>query len=356
MADSSAELELNMASDFTDDEKALIVADLLALKKPQIQEFLARHGLARSGTKEEFRNRIEEALGDGTLSPKQLVQFLDEVVPWGKQHVFLYKGPKSSIANWKKPDWMAKLLKEHRLSTYLNKALALALPEKMKISSIFHDEGRLRITAIKKREWWERHPEYDDTTQTAEGDDVKLHAFVHRVTRSLVAFEWNLIANTAFLQISQLPRKCDYDEVAKEFSELVAAWLDISRFSIVDLRPVIKKVEDLEDAKTAETNSHRNSYRMLSGTTIEAKSPSPTDSIADDADANAAVRIARERGVGHLGNFYWLPRTSSNRNGNPLDSRIHVIIVGLHNRVNFPSPNIEQTVRYVLSRIRSHSA
>ena len=46
---------------------------------------------------------------------------------------------------------------------------------------------------------------------------MELRAYVHRVARSLVAFEWDLIANNAFLQISQLPRGFDYDAVANEF-------------------------------------------------------------------------------------------------------------------------------------------
>ena len=211
---------------FTEEEQAQVVTDLLVLKREQICDFLAHNGLPLSGTKEQFRGYVEEALQEGVISLTTLVEFLDEVIPWGKQHVFLYKGPKSSIADWKKADWIAKLLKKHRLSKYLNATLPLALPEKMKISSIFHGEGRLRITAIKKREWWERDPEYDDKTETADGDDVQLRAFIHRVTRSLVAFEWDLIANTAFLQVSQLPTGFLYEEVAEEFFDLISAWFE----------------------------------------------------------------------------------------------------------------------------------
>jgi hypothetical protein len=37
-----------------------------------------------------------------------------------------------------------------------------------------------------------------------------------------------------------------------------------------------------------------------------------------------------------------------------LTSDVHVIVVGAQNRINFPTPNDEPSVRYVLSRIRSH--
>lgn len=341
---------------FTDDEQAQIVTDLLALKKTQIRDFLARNELPKSGTKEEIRGRIEDALSGGTLAFAQLVQFLDEVIPWGKQHVFLYKGPRSSIASWKKTDRLAKLLKQHRLGKYLNAKVPLALPKVMKVSSILHDGSRLRITAIKRREWWERNPDYDDATVTDEGDDVELRAFIHRVTRSLVAFEWDLVANTAFLQISQLPTGFRYEDVAEEFCDLIAGWLDISRFSIVDLRPAIKKLHELEEGRAGETRSHGISYRTLQGRRLEGKSASPADPLLGEAVIDAALGAVRNSGVGHLGNFYWLPRATANPNSNPLDAELHVTIVGSHNRINFPTPNVEQTIRYVLSRIRSHSA
>jgi len=134
--------------DFSDDDQAQIVTDLLALKKALIGEFLKRCKLPKSGTKEQIRERIEGALEDGTVSLSQIVHFLDEVIPWGKQHVYLYKGPQRSIANWKKTDWLAKLLKKHRLGKYLNASLPLVLPDKMKVSSILHDVQRLAEAAL----------------------------------------------------------------------------------------------------------------------------------------------------------------------------------------------------------------
>ena len=41
-------------------------------------------------TKEDLRQRFQEALDEGNLTYERLVDFLDSVAPWGKQHVFLY--------------------------------------------------------------------------------------------------------------------------------------------------------------------------------------------------------------------------------------------------------------------------
>ncbi len=295
-------------------------------------------------------------MAGGALSLSTIVQYLDEVIPWGKQHVYLYTGPQTSIDNWRKTAWVAKLLKKHRFGKYLNASLPLALPKEMKVSSILHNPSRLRITAIKRRVWWERNEEYDGATITEEGDDVQLRAFVHTVTRSLVAFEWDLLANTAFLQISQLPTGFDYAEVAEEFFELIAEWLNIETFSLVDLRSPIKKLHELEEAGAGETRSHGINYRTLQGRHLEAKSASAADPLLGDTAIDSALSAVRKTGVGHLGNFYWLPNPVGNPVPNPLGGEMHVIIVGAKNRVNFPTPNVEQGIRYVLSRIRIHSA
>lgn len=344
------------AASFTKDEKALIIADLLTLKKKQIQEFFASVGLARSGTKEEFRARIEEAVEDGSLSLPQIVEFLDSVIPWGKQHVYLFKGPTSSIANWRNEAWVEQLLKKHRLAKYLNANLPIVLPDKMKVSSIQHNPRRLRITAIKRRDWWERDEDYDDSSTTEEGDDIELRAFVHRVTRSLVAFEWDLVANTAFLQISQLPTGFDYDDVADEFFELIEGWLDRSLFTPCDLRPPITQLHALEESGAGETRSHGIDYRTLQGRRFGGKSASAADPLLGEASIDNALRAIRKAGIAHIGNFYWLPTNGAGPVPCPFESDIHVILVGSKNRINFPTPNNEETVRYVLSRIRSHCA
>ncbi len=339
---------------YTDEELAQLVTDLLVLKKVQIEDFLGQNGLRRSGTKSEKRELIEEALHDGDLAPESIIQFLDAVIPWGKQHVYLYKGPRSSIANWKKPDWVIKHLQQHRVSKYLNATLPLALPEAMRLSSILHNNGTLRITAIKKREWWEREPEYDESKRTPEGEPIALRAFVHRVTRSMVAFEWDLTTNTAFLQISQLPGRLEYEEIRGEFFELIAKWLDPGTFSLVDLRTRIQRLHELEETGAGETRSHGINYRTLQGRRLEGRSATPADPLLGEPVIDAALSAVRKSGVGHLGNFYWLPNGESNAGPNPLEAEVHVIVVGYHSRINFPTPNGEQVIRHVLSRIRSH--
>jgi len=341
------------ASSYTSKDRELIITELLALKKELIRDFLARHELATSGTKEEIRERVEQSLKNRKLSVLQIVQFLDEIIPWGKQHVYLYEGPKSSIADWRNTDWLADRLKQHNFEKYLNAQLPLVMPTQMEITSIHHDPGLLRVTAIKKRVSKERDPSFDEDRESGDGDEIELHAYVRRHTRSLVAFEWNLVANTAMLQISQLPSRVDYEDVAKEFFSMIAKWLDINLFSMVDLRPVIKRLHELEEAKAGHTRSHGINYRTKGGRRLEGKSQSASDPLVGEPVVDAALGAVRTDAVGHMGNFYWLPG-SDEAVVNPLGDELHFIVVGPSSRINFPTPNNEQDIRYVLSRIRSH--
>ena len=82
-----------------------------------------------------------------------------------------------------------------------------------KDTSVTHANGRLRITAVEKREYAERTPEHDQEKETRSGERITLRAYMYHLTRTLVAFEWDLNANVAMLQITQLQEDGDYEKL-----------------------------------------------------------------------------------------------------------------------------------------------
>jgi hypothetical protein len=342
--------------EYTDEERERIVTYLLALKKSQIQAFLDASGLAKTGTKIKLRKQIENCLEDGSLTYPAIVEYLDTVIPWGKQHVFLYNGLTGPIDNWKNATWLAEHLKKHGVSKYLNARLPLILPPSLRLSSIQHSSTVLRVTAIERREWWERNPEYDKQEKTDAGQKIALRAFIHHVARGLIAFEWNLIANTAFLQISQLPSGYHYEEAAASLTTLVKNWLDLTRFTQVDIRPAIKRLHELEEASTPEARSHGIDYCTLEGRRLSARSASARDSVLGEPVIDNAMSSVRQQGVGRNGNFYWLPATGDSATSNHLEDEVHIVLMGDRFRINFAKPNTEEVVRHVLARVRALSA
>lgn len=350
-----ASIKLLDPPDYSDDEQAALIDFVLALRKSHVQDFLRDAELSgHSGTKENLRARIQKALDDGEITYSQLVDFLDSVVPWGKQHVFLYRGPQTDIQMWKDPDRVYDLLKRHRTGNIFNAKIPLILPDNLALSSVTHTDGRLRITAVQMREYRERVPEHDEEKEI-DGEGIFLKAYKNHRTRTLVGFEWDLNANVAMLQITQLQEDGDYETLAVEFCRLVKTWLDMKHFGAVDLRPVIPKLHELEKNGQAEARSHGIDYRSLLGRRISARSPNPQASVHGEAYIDDAMDNVRKNSVGHLGNFYWLAGKRPGPSANPLRGDVHVMIVGANSRINFPTPNTEDVVRYVLHRVRAHS-
>jgi hypothetical protein len=341
--------------EYTSEEREALIDFVLALRKSHIKDLLKGIELPVSGTKPDLRDRLEEALKKDGLSYERLVEFLDSVAPWGKQHVFLYNGPRGDLKEWKTPDHVLGLLKQHRLGKLFNARLPLILPDKLTLSSVTHSDGRLRVMAVQKREYAERTPDHDEEKESEDGEKITLKAYVHHLTRTLTVFEWDLNANIAMLQITQLQKDGDYEEVAEEFFQLVSPWMNMKQFGSVDLRPVIGKLHEIEGNGQAEARSHGFTYGSLRGRRVSAHSPSPRDSVRGEAFIDDAMDNVRKNGVGHLGNFYWLPGIKPGPVPNPLKGDVHVIIVGAKSRVNFPTPNSEDVVRYVLHRVRSLS-
>jgi hypothetical protein len=350
-----ASIKLLSPSDYSAGEQQALIDFVLALRKSHIQNFLKQVELRKSGTKEDLRERLQEALDEGDLTYERLVDFLDSVAPWGKQHVFLYHGPQNDVQAWKDPNHLQHLLKQHRLGKLFNARLPLVLPEKLTLSSVTHADGTLSVTAIEKREYTQRTPEHDEEKEAESGERITLKAYMHHLTRTLAAFEWDLNANVAMLQITQLQEDGDYEKLAEEFTQLLKPWLDIKQFRAVDLRPAIRKLHEIEKNGQAEARSHGIDYRSLQGRRVSARSPSPRASVLGEQFLDDAMDSVRKHSVGHLGNFYWLAGKQPGPNANPLSGEVHVIIVGAKSRVNFPTPNTEDAVRYVLHRMRALS-
>jgi hypothetical protein len=245
-----------------------------------------------------------------------------------------------------------KHLENHDLDDYLDTQVPLALPEKLTLSAIHYSPEKLRITAVERREGALREPDLD-RTEEVEDSEVIYKAYVFKIVRGFSVFEWDLMANQAFMQVTQLPSGQRYEEAASRFMEMINGVLDIGEFSHVELRNVISRLHALEQAGTPEARSHGIGYRTLQGRTLTGRSSTGVGALLGETVIDDAMASIRAVGVGHLGNFYWLPSTDGDRSVNPLEDEVHVELIGEFKRVNFMTSNCERDIRYVLQRIRS---
>lgn len=344
------------APDYSEEERRRIVDYLMQLKGDQIRSFLATKDLVRSGPKQELRERIAGYLDEGNLRYEDIVDYIDSVVPWGKQHVFLYAGPDRDVGRWRQEAEAEKLLKQGRVYRLRNAKVPLGLPERLQVSSIEYEPGRLLgILAVERRDHWERR-EDKDRTEDIDGLRYEFRAYAGKVARGLVILRWNLVANAAELRITQLPSGNRYEEVEERFAELVSPWLNIQAFTKVDLRPAIAELHSAEEKGAPETRQRDISYRTTGGRDVSASSPTRRDSVLGERGVDGALKEIRVRSVGRLGNVYWLPAAEAPGHHNPLQHEVHTIIVAYRNRINFTTPNAREEVEYVLSRVRALSS
>jgi hypothetical protein len=109
---------------FTEEEKVKIIDYFMSLKGDLIREFFRNRKLPMSGTKLELKERIIEFIEEGKILYEELVSHLDTIVPYEKQHVYLYNGPNSDLAlNWRNASYYNALLQDNNLLNLLNKRL-----------------------------------------------------------------------------------------------------------------------------------------------------------------------------------------------------------------------------------------
>jgi hypothetical protein len=361
---------------YNTEEQALAVASLLRLNNSLINEFLNNSNIKKGNNKAELRIRITDALEADVISYADIYTYLNPIESWGRQHVVLYEGPAKDLDQWRNPTWVANHIEEQGLTGLLNKDLPLALPKELTLSSIKYSNSTLRITAVERREGEVRDPEFDYETEsmahalqsdsiaveiagtaTSIDETIIYRAYRYQVYRGIIAFEWDLMANHATLQISQLPSGEKYEDATARFEVLISNLLNLSDHSAICLRSVITRLHEMEEAKKPEARSKGIAYKTVQGRTIEGKSAGGSLGLLGELVVDTTMSSVRKVSVGHTGNFYWLPPdVNLIASENPLTNEIHVFLNGDARRCNFPVFSPEPQIRYVLQRIRAIAA
>lgn len=352
---------------FTTEEKERIVDYVADFNRAELWDLLEQNDLTddvkKSAPKKALKQFVLSAIADKTLSYEKLVAFLDHTQPWSRQHAFIYDGPKG-VKEWKVRSHVEAELKRVGLLHALDNEIPLILPPSLTISSIQHDERRLRILAVRRREIRERDKEDDYFEQNDDGDQVVFKAWILSVARGLVMFDWDLESNTASMHITQLSGDdIDYDAIEKEFWDVTKSWLKEDLFRKVSLAKAIASLHREEEKAVSEKtdkrfHSHGIGYdiqkRRLSGScAVQGEDLIIGDVVGTSDVINESLARARdEGGVGRSGNYYW----HAAEGDTPFDKDVHFIIRGgSERRVNFPTDHDEETVRYVLARVREAS-
>jgi len=332
-----------------------LVSHVLALRMDFVQQLLASVGVPYSrARKGQLRERVRDAIAEGTLSVEEVVQFLNKVEPGGKQHVFMLRPSASLNATWTDAEALRKQLESlGATKDLLGAPLPLLMPETLELSSVKVEKSFVEIVGVEARRYTDRDEAYDSSTTSEDGLPVQLRAYVERIARSTVTLRWDTDTRHAALHITQATgrglERDHYRQVAERFGTAVSPFLDFSQFADINLHKVIHRLGEKEQDGKALTRSRRGRWHTGSGFELLATSPSTIASVYDDQDLRAAIGEVATPHTGQSGNLYWL----AGGDGNPLAEDLHLTIIAADSRVHFMVPSSPETVDYVLGQIRS---
>jgi hypothetical protein len=322
----------------TPNEIGLVLDYLLSHKQAFLQDFLRKHSLPFSGTKQRLRERVEAHLAEDRLAASDLVQVLNRIEGWGNQHIYLYKAPDRAIEPWLTESSVRSRLYGLGLAGLFGRPRPLVLPDERTLSSIEWASERVRFVWVEKQQWEERV-----AGQDIEQDGMVWRAYRLNVSRGLIAFDWDLVSGYAMLMIRRLPHGTRYDAIKKELESVLEPLVSLSQFERLRVSRAIPDIQ-----RSSEVRRRHISYRTIRGGEASLTSAGRSrDALADPALKRADSALEGDT-TGLLGDFYWLPAQGG------LKSELHSRLYAQDQRVGIFGEHQEKDVRHVISRIRHY--
>jgi hypothetical protein len=171
-------------------EAESLIDILVGLRVDRVRAFMERVGLPRAGTKADLHERATAGFGDGTFSiVDDLIDYLDEVEPWGRQHVILLEAKQSAAAGLCRSDGIRRRAHDAGLEHLLDHRRRQVLPADLVLSAIRSEGDMIEVVAVERREYDVREPKYDTFGQTAAGGQSL-------AAEHAAAFTFEVIAHT----------------------------------------------------------------------------------------------------------------------------------------------------------------
>lgn len=340
----------------TSEEIDALLSHVLSLRRDFINDLLRDRAAFSGRRKAELRGQLKHALEEGSLAVDDILTFLAEREPAGKQHVFLYRVRREANEAWRDANAAREAIRAGDHEGLLDAELPVAMPEALTLSSILLSGDEVEITAVEARHYTEHLEALNRPETMDDGTEIEWRAYAHRVARSTVRLRWNLGTRTAELHITQATERGTirnyYDEVARRFAHEVASFLDFGAFQPIDMHKVLHKLGQFEQDGRALTRSREAYFESPGGSHVRARSPSKAASVYSEPVVRRALGSVDTPTSGQGGNLYWLQSAASN---GVLEEDLHTVIVAADSRIHFMRPSSVDAIAYVLGQVRSLS-
>lgn len=322
-------------------ESKILVAALMAQRLEHARDLLSAAGLPKSGRREVVEALLLTSVQSGQIPIELVIERLDKIEAWGRQHVFVYQAPERIPMEFRSATALQRKLDNAGFRIQVNTPLSLALPHSKTIRLIRLTKDVLRIEFVEARPWTERINSRD-YSEVSENDEVVFQAYRKRLQRAISSFEWNFTDKTAELYIHRLPSGTRYSKQEIAYRELLKPIVDLDIFEPVKMKRALAKLKDAPGVRERKLN-----YGGLNGSKISLQSPDRATTLGAEPDLKEVtdlIRQSKKFGATFLNGFF--------EKSEILSEEVHVHIDSFESRVGFLAQCSEASVRYVLSRIR----
>ncbi len=305
-------------------------------------------------TQKEVRSNLREAISANFIGIMEVKDWLRAVEGWGRQHLYLMKVPKRSLAT-------SHLLNQQGLRNFLkNRNLLVGAPANTKSGDVWHRVTDVIVDDELARIIWHahavQHERREELDSVEEFDDGEYLFKAYRLTPRRTACQL-IVRKTdgvvAFMV--DLPLGDEHDGLVQQVQEVAKALVVPLSPTSIPLNPIVRKLDETALSGFGPRASRglsigiqptRARYRA-DGATVEFKSTLASSGYANSAavrEARKALRV--ERLIGEAGKFRLTFESK--------DGLKHVMVVSFdsaNNRVFLFSRMSEREVLYLIDRI-----
>ncbi len=270
---------------------------VMEFERPRIQALLKDAQLPASGSKEDLRYFLEQALKTGAVSMSTVERQVLEWEPWTHRHYYFIKIPKDVMTQLSERDTLLSTLAEADLKGRLEATAKFYIPGALKIDCVSLEQGKLTVTMIAPLFTYERRPAED---KFPENSDMIFEAKRRKRSRKVYVLELNVRTGRGFLSIPSVQRGRTYGAEFATVEKLIKNTLKIPSLVII---PIDAAVENLMNDDQAISNSLQ--VKFSSGHKVSIKSPKKASALFDDQKMKKIEKISRD---GHYaeGAFYYV--------------------------------------------------
>jgi hypothetical protein len=308
------------------------------------RQLLSSANLPKTGSKIILRERLHNAIANGTVSVVATKSLLDELDCWGNQRVILMLMPYALLKEYWSADHLLQKARRAGMDHLFDGEIALEPPMELTPMRIAFEEradGRfIKLLAAKTREVWEQQTEIPEYFDEKNYPGIVFKPFKRELQKVVAFAEIGLDSRLLMLSTKKLSYGKSY---TVEFAEFFEAFQNLISFDDIEEISLYGAANIIHSLTRDEVSIHARNLRTNSGGTIGTRSHSRRVDVRSDEEIRRALSPLAASASAFC-NCIWKPKGE-------LREEVHTHIHAPEGQISILGQINEASARYVLRRI-----